>query len=78
MAPRACTNTVLNRLGTELRRGRQKFGMSQAALAAKAGIHTNVIGRIERGGYNPMILTLDAIATAFGASMVDLLRRALK
>lgn len=78
MPPRTRTNTVLIRLGTEIRRRRQMIGLSQAALAAKAGVHTNVIGRTERGVFNPSILTLDAIAAALGASMVDLLRGALK
>jgi transcriptional regulator with XRE-family HTH domain len=47
--------------------------MSQAALAAKAGIHANVIGRTERGIHNPSILTLDAIAAALDTPLVRLL-----
>jgi predicted transcriptional regulator len=54
------------------------LGISQAELATKAEVHYNVAGRVESGKYNPVVMTLDAIATALNTSMVDLLRRALK
>jgi hypothetical protein len=44
----------------------------------EAGVHPNVIGRLERGIYNPTVLTLDAIAAALNTSIVDLLRGAIK
>ena len=75
---RAHANTVLIRIGTEIRRRRPKLGISRRALATKAGVHFNVVGRTERGKYNPSVLTLDAIAAALDTSTVDLLRRALK
>jgi transcriptional regulator with XRE-family HTH domain len=75
---RANRNTVLIRIGTEIRRCRQKLGISQGLLATKAGVHLNVVGLTERGKYNPTVMTLDAIAAALNTSMVDLLRRALK
>jgi transcriptional regulator with XRE-family HTH domain len=78
MSSRARTNTVLIRLGTEIRRRRQRLGISQAALAGRAGVHSNVVGRTERGIYNPTVMTLDAIAAALHTSMVELLRGALK
>jgi XRE family transcriptional regulator, regulator of sulfur utilization len=71
-------NITLVRIGTEVRRCRQALKYSQAALAAKAGVHPNVVGRIERGIYNPTVMTLEAIAGALGTSIVELLRRALK
>jgi transcriptional regulator with XRE-family HTH domain len=74
----ARTHTILVQLGTEIRRRRKKLGLSQAALAAKAGVHVNVIGRVERGIYNPTVLTLESIAKSLNASMVDLLRGASK
>jgi DNA-binding XRE family transcriptional regulator len=74
-SPRIHTNTVLIRLGAEIKRRRQKLDISQLALAANAGVHVNVVGRTERGKYNPSILTLDAIAAALNTSMVDLLRK---
>jgi transcriptional regulator with XRE-family HTH domain len=77
---RADKKSVLNGIGAEIRRRRQKLGLSQPALATKAGVHFNVVGRIERGRYryNPSVMTLDAIAAGLGVSIVDLLRGALK
>jgi transcriptional regulator with XRE-family HTH domain len=71
-------NITLVRIGTEVRRCRQTLDRSQAALATKAGVHPNVVGRIERGTYNPTVMTLEAIAGALDTSIVELLRRALK
>jgi transcriptional regulator with XRE-family HTH domain len=67
--------TALTGIGSEIKRRRQKLGISQAALATKAGVHSNVVGRTERGTYNPSVLALDGIAAALNASMVDLLRK---
>ena len=69
---------VLTGIGTEIRRRRQKLGMSQITLALAARVHPNVVGRAERGVYNPTVLILEAIATALGTSMVDLLRGSIK
>jgi transcriptional regulator with XRE-family HTH domain len=71
-------NITLVRIGTEIRRRRETLDRTQAALAATAGVHANVVGRIERGSYNPTVMTLEAIAAALNTSIVDLLRRALK
>jgi transcriptional regulator with XRE-family HTH domain len=78
MQSRVVKNTVLIRIGTEIRRRREKAGISQGTLAAKAGVHVNVIGRTERGTYNPTVLKLDAVAAPLDTSMVELLRGALK
>jgi transcriptional regulator with XRE-family HTH domain len=75
---RSKANALLTGIGAEIRRRRQKQGISQAVLAAKAGVHHNVVGRTERGKYNPSVMTLDAIAAALNTSMVDLLRGAFK
>jgi transcriptional regulator with XRE-family HTH domain len=70
---------VLTGIGAEIRRRRRrKPGISQGALARKAGVHCNVVGRIERGKYNPSVMTLDAIAYALNTSIADMLRRAFK
>jgi predicted transcriptional regulator len=75
---RADKKAVLSGIGTGIRHRRQKLGISQDMLAATAGVHRNVVGRTERGIYNPTVMTLDAIATALNTSMVDLLRGASK
>lgn len=63
---------LLRNLGDELRERRKEVGLSQEALADQAGVHTNVIGRIERGVYNPSILVLHAISTRLGVSLSEL------
>jgi transcriptional regulator with XRE-family HTH domain len=67
------SKTVLKLLGAEVRRRREALNLSQAMLAHRARVHTNVIGRIERGSYNPTVLTLGAIAAALNASLVEIL-----
>ena len=47
--------------------------MSQQKLANQAKVHTNVVGRIERGLCNPTLLTLIAIATALDTTVDQLL-----
>jgi XRE family transcriptional regulator, regulator of sulfur utilization len=52
--------------------------LSQEALAQQAGLHTNVVGRLERGSYNPTVLTLFAIAVKLNTSLEDLFAGAAK
>jgi transcriptional regulator with XRE-family HTH domain len=65
--------TVLKALGAEVRRRRESLGLSQARLAEIAQVHANVVGRLERGAYNPTVLTLGAIAAALNTSLVEIL-----
>ena len=46
--------------------------LSQEALADLAGVHTNVVGRLERGKYNPTVLTLAAIAVKLNVSLEEI------
>lgn len=64
---------ILRALGEELRERRLIRGLTQDTLAAKAGLHRNFIGMIERGERNSTILTLEAIADVLKASLSDLL-----
>jgi transcriptional regulator with XRE-family HTH domain len=54
-----------------LRRRREDAGLSQEALAAKAGLHRNYIGLLERGQRVPSILVVQQIATALGTTMAE-------
>lgn len=67
------SNIVLVRLGAEVRRRRKSLDLSQAALAKIAQVHANVIGRLERGRYNPSVSLLCWIAAALDTSLVGLL-----
>ncbi len=66
------TRTILQSLGEEVRERRHRQDMSQEALAHAAGIHTNVVGRLERGAYNPTVLLLLAIAMSLHTSLAEL------
>lgn len=63
---------ILLNLGKEVRARRKEKKLSQEALALQAGVHTNVVGRLERGEYNPSVLLLLDIAVKLNASLLDL------
>ncbi|WP_041274466.1 helix-turn-helix domain-containing protein [Desulforamulus reducens] len=56
-----------------LKRLREKFGMSQAELADKAGISQPFIGAIESGRKSPTLRTLEKLANAMDISVLELL-----
>jgi transcriptional regulator with XRE-family HTH domain len=72
------TRTILRSLGEEVRERRKQRNLSQEALAHQAGVHTNVVGRLERGSYNISVLTLLAIAVKLNTSVAELFVGAAK
>jgi len=72
------TRTILRSLGEEVRERRQQRNLSQEALAHQAGVHPNVVGRLERGSYNITVLTLLAIAMKLNTSLLELFAGAAK
>lgn len=60
-------------IGWNLRRLRVARGLSQERLALAAAIDRAYVGRVERGSENVTITTLEAMATALGVPIVDLL-----
>lgn len=70
--------SILRSLGDEVRARRTRLELSQEALAHQAGIHPNVVGRLERGTYNPTVLTLYAIAAKLNTQLSDLFAAAAK
>lgn len=66
------TRTILRGLGEEVRERRKQRNLSQEALAHQAGVHPNVVGRLERGSYNITVLTLLAIAVKLNTSVPEL------
>jgi DNA-binding XRE family transcriptional regulator len=50
-------------LATQLRRLREKRGLTQIELAERSGVPRSEIGKIERGWANPTVATLTALAT---------------
>lgn len=71
-------DAILLSLGKEVRARRKEKKLSQEALALQAGVHTNVVGRLERGEYNPSVTLLFAIAVKLSASLLELFAGAAK
>jgi SOS-response transcriptional repressor LexA len=51
-------------IGTRIRRRRKEIGLTQAALAAAAGVNQGYLSEIEQGKARPRRRTLDALAVA--------------
>lgn len=57
-----------------LRNAREKAGLSQDALADKAGMHRNAIALLEAGKRDPKVSTVVKLAKALGVKASDLLK----
>ena len=62
----------LKRFGNRLRVLRERAGLSQEALAARAGIHRTYMGGVERGERNVSLRNILRIAAALGVHPRDL------
>jgi transcriptional regulator with XRE-family HTH domain len=63
---------AFKRFGERVRTLRVRTGLSQEALAAKAGIHRTYIGGVERGERNLSLRNILRIAAALGVHPRDL------
>ena len=59
------------RFGSKVRVERKKLGLSQEALAARAGDHRTYIGMIERAEKNITLENIEKICNALGLSIGD-------
>jgi transcriptional regulator with XRE-family HTH domain len=59
-------------LGVAIRQLREKRGLTQEALAHKAGVTTGTLSLVERGRSNPAWGTVRGIATALGVTVGEL------
>ena len=59
-----------------LRRHRRKQGLSQEALAERAGLHAVYISMIERGTRKPTVYVAALLAKALGEPLSRLIREA--
>ncbi|MDI7246196.1 MAG: helix-turn-helix transcriptional regulator [Bacillota bacterium] len=55
-------------IGDKLRSIREKLGLTQAEVAAKAGVSAALIGQIELGRVSPSLKTINKVASALGVS----------
>lgn len=56
--------TALHRVGMKIQQLREKRGITQEALAAKAGISRGYLARLETGRHDPTLTTLMKLAKA--------------
>lgn len=64
-----------NRVSDNIRKLRQKKGISQDRLSKEANLALNTIVKIETGeNPNPTVETLEKIAKALGVSVADLFK----
>ena len=66
---------ILKRFGETLREHRQRAGLSQEKLAAKAGIDRTYVGGAERGERNVALVNIVRLAEALDISAAELLDR---
>ncbi|MCI0457279.1 MAG: helix-turn-helix domain-containing protein [Gemmataceae bacterium] len=62
----------LKQFGERVRTLRARLGLSQEALAAKAGIHRTYMGGVERGERNLSLRNIVRLAAALGVPPRDL------
>lgn len=70
----AVSPTDLHRFGSRVRAERERLGVSQEELAARAGMHRTYLGGVERGERNIGLLNVLRIARAMGIAPSELLR----
>ncbi|MDE2135729.1 MAG: helix-turn-helix transcriptional regulator [Alphaproteobacteria bacterium] len=61
-------------VGQNVKRIRQKAGLTQEQFAEKSGFSQQYLSTLERGRRNPSIVTLYELACALGVSHVELVR----
>lgn len=63
---------VTNRLAKRLKQLRAQQGLTQTALAERAGVTLGYIGRLEIGRHDPQLSTLFKLAKALRVSIAEL------
>ncbi len=67
--------TARARFAVNLRTARLANGFSQEELAARAGLHRNYVGSVERNEKNISIDSMERLAIVLGVDVVELLAR---
>jgi transcriptional regulator with XRE-family HTH domain len=63
---------VLVKFGMKVRSERQRLGLSQEDLAARAGVHRTYVGMVERAEKNITLQNIQKIARALGLKISEL------
>jgi len=61
------------RFGANIKRLREKAGMSQETLADRAGLHRTEVSLLERSGREPRLWTILRLSRALGVTPAQLL-----
>src|SRR5262245_45652856 len=67
----ACVRICGRKVGTKLRLARLGKGLSQEALAERAGLHRNYVGSVERGERDIGLSSLANLTAALGVSLAE-------
>jgi transcriptional regulator with XRE-family HTH domain len=67
---------LLRNFGSRLRAIREQVGLSQEALAERAGLHRTYVSSVERGQRNISLANIQALADALGVDVEKLFRKA--
>jgi DNA-binding XRE family transcriptional regulator len=67
---------TIARVVAELRRRRERQGVSQTTLAHRAGVSSDYLGRIERGEADPRVSVLLALAAELGTTLREVFAEA--
>ncbi len=62
---------ILIKFGKKVRAERSKLGLSQEALAVRAGVHRTYIGMIERAEKNITLENIEKIVKALKTNIAD-------
>ena len=54
----------MSALGTNLRKARERLGLTQEQVAQRSGVHSTEVSRIEGGKRDPKVSTLERLARA--------------
>jgi transcriptional regulator with XRE-family HTH domain len=65
---------TMRQLAMRLKAARTRTGLTQAALAAKAGLTREYVNKLEAGRHDPTVGTLQRLATVLGVRMTTLLK----
>jgi transcriptional regulator with XRE-family HTH domain len=64
--------TPQERFGANLRRTRERAGLTQEALTDSTGVHMTEISRLENGRKDPQLTTIVRLATGLGVPAAEL------
>lgn len=66
---------ILKRFGAAVKAGRDELGISQEALAEKAGLHRTYVGGVEQGRRNVSLLNIVKLSQAVGVEPASVFER---